>query len=424
MRTKTDGTALATANMPGGTLLDGTTDSSTGITLIGRNFPSYGDAQNQNFVHLLENFADTVPPTTSLTALNALVGTIWYDTGTKKLRVFDGVNWNPASSTIVANTAPTSITYTLNIGDQWWDTVNSQLNAWNGSQWQLIGPDNNGFAMLETELESNVAAINANVTQLRTDTGTYMTANVGAINSTIGQLRTDTGTYMTANVSAVNSTISQLRTDTGTYMTTNVSVLNTTISRLRTDTGNYMTANVASLNTSINAVQTQLNSAVASINGNVTSGFTAANANAAATTTSLNSLTAAVQLLAPLASPTFTGTPVAPTPSPSDNSTKLATTAYVDNSASALSSDYNSKFTNEVTARNSAIATAISPLAPLANPALTGTPTAPTATAGTNTTQIATTAFVTQAVSSSAMKYTVSTGTPSGGSDGDFWFQI
>jgi hypothetical protein len=37
--------------------------------------------------------------------------------------------------------------------------------------------------------------------------------------------------------------------------------------------------------------------------------------------------------------------------------------------------------------------------APLASPALTGTPTAPTATAGTNTTQVATTAYVTSAVS-------------------------
>mgnify|MGYP000937111969 CR=1 FL=1 len=40
--------------------------------------------------------------------------------------------------------------------------------------------------------------------------------------------------------------------------------------------------------------------------------------------------------------------------------------------------------------------------APLASPALTGTPTAPTATAGTNTTQIATTAFVTGAVTGKA----------------------
>jgi hypothetical protein len=68
--------------------------------------------------------------------------------------------------------------------------------------------------------------------------------------------------------------------------------------------------------------------------------------------------------LAPIASPAFTGTPTAPTPTAGDNSTKVATTAFV------------------------------ASYAPLASPALTGVPTAPTATVGTNTTQIATTAFV------------------------------
>ena len=56
--------------------------------------------------------------------------------------------------------------------------------------------------------------------------------------------------------------------------------------------------------------------------------------------------------------------------------------------------------------------------APLASPALTGTPTAPTATAGTNTTQIATTAFVQTAISgvSGAMyfKGTIGTGGTAG----------
>ena len=46
--------------------------------------------------------------------------------------------------------------------------------------------------------------------------------------------------------------------------------------------------------------------------------------------------------------------------------------------------------------------TASSTYAPLASPSLTGTPTAPTAAAGTNTTQIATTAFVKAAVDASA----------------------
>ena len=49
---------------------------------------------------------------------------------------------------------------------------------------------------------------------------------------------------------------------------------------------------------------------------------------------------------------------------------------------------------NYLSGVSSAIQTQLGLKAPLASPALTGTPTAPTATAGTNTTQIATTAFV------------------------------
>ena len=56
--------------------------------------------------------------------------------------------------------------------------------------------------------------------------------------------------------------------------------------------------------------------------------------------------------------------------------------------------------------------------APLASPALTGTPTAPTAAAGTNTTQIATTAYVTNAISgitgSMVFKGTIGTGGTAG----------
>ena len=416
--TKTDGTILATTNMPNGTLLDGTTDSSIGLTLVGRNYPNYGQIQNDNFVHLVENFADTVPPTSSLAALSALVGTIWYDTGLKKIRVFDGTNWNPASSTFVANLAPTTSTYTLSNGDQWWDTVNLQLNSWNGTNWVLIGPDRNAFSMLEAELESNVAAINANVTQLRVDTGNYMTANVATINANVTQLRIDTGNYMTANVVAVNSSLNQLRVDTGNYMTANVATINANIgtvqtqinstiaslaantsagfvaananaatiatsvnslnqtlssalNQLRVDTGNYMTSNVATLNSTISTVQTQINSTIASLAGNTSAGFTAANANAATITTSVNSINQALTLLAPLANPVFTGTPHAPTASPGNNSAQLATTAYVDASALVLSTDYNTKIGTEASNRNIAIANAINPLAPLASPALT-----------------------------------------------------
>ena len=82
----------------------------------------------------------------------------------------------------------------------------------------------------------------------------------------------------------------------------------------------------------------------------------------------VTNLTSDLALKAALASPALTGSPTAPTQSASDNSTKIATTAYADAAVGSKASS--------------------------ASPTLTGTPVAPTAAVDTNTTQIATTAFV------------------------------
>ena len=74
-------------------------------------------------------------------------------------------------------------------------------------------------------------------------------------------------------------------------------------------------------------------------------------------------------------------------PSSTVSTTELG---YLDGVTSAIQTQIDSKL---------ATATASSTYAPLANPALTGVPTAPTATAGTNTTQVATTAYVGTAIS-------------------------
>jgi hypothetical protein len=74
-------------------------------------------------------------------------------------------------------------------------------------------------------------------------------------------------------------------------------------------------------------------------------------------------------------------------PSSTVSATELG---YLDGVTSAIQTQIDSKL---------ATATASSTYAPLASPALTGTPTAPTATAGTNTTQVATTAYVGTAIS-------------------------
>ena len=97
-----------------------------------------------------------------------------------------------------------------------------------------------------------------------------------------------------------------------------------------------------------------------------------------------------------LNSPSFIGTPLAPTPPVSDNSQRLATTAFVMSEITAIDTgvlSWNGRV-GIVTLSLSDVTGAGG--APLASPGFTGTPTAPTANAGTSTTQIATTAFVMQ----------------------------
>ena len=112
---------------------------------------------------------------------------------------------------------------------------------------------------------------------------------------------------------------------------------------------------------------------------------------------------------APLASPALTGTPTAPTAASGTNTTQIATTAFVKAAVDAKTVPVATTTTPKMDgtaavgsetkwAKGDHVHPTDTSRAPLASPALTGTPTAPTATAGTSSTQIATTAFVGTAV--------------------------
>ncbi|MDM4834821.1 tail fiber protein [Escherichia coli] len=116
----------------------------------------------------------------------------------------------------------------------------------------------------------------------------------------------------------------------------------------------------------------------------------------------------ALALKAPLASPAFTGTPTAPTAAQGTNSTQIANTAFVKAAITALINGAPGTLDTlkEIAAAinndpnfSTTINNALALKAPLASPALTGIPTAPTAAQGTNNTQIATTAYVRAAIS-------------------------
>lgn len=100
---------------------------------------------------------------------------------------------------------------------------------------------------------------------------------------------------------------------------------------------------------------------------------------------------------APLASPALTGTPTAPTAAADTNTTQIATTAYVVGqvgTATPLMNNTAAVGTSLKYSRQDHVHPSDTTRAPLASPALTGTPTAPTAAVDTNTTQVATTAYV------------------------------
>lgn len=120
---KTDGSVLTT-------VADSTLDTTSDLTLIGKNYAGYGEIQNENFVYLLENFANTTAPS------SPIAGELWWDTGTSTLKVYTGTNWKGAGGLTRQATAPSSPSE----GELWFDTTNDQLFAWDNTSWILVGP--------------------------------------------------------------------------------------------------------------------------------------------------------------------------------------------------------------------------------------------------------------------------------------------
>jgi hypothetical protein len=115
-------------------LTDGIIDiTSTDITLVGRNYKGFGEAFNENFVKIIENFAATSAPS------NPLAGQLWYDTSENRLKIYDGITFKTAGSPTVSSTQPTNLVS----GDLWIDNAENKLYFWDGTDLVLVGPQYN-----------------------------------------------------------------------------------------------------------------------------------------------------------------------------------------------------------------------------------------------------------------------------------------
>lgn len=142
---KSDGTAFTT-------LQDSTIDTTASLTLVGRNYIGYGEIQNENFLFLLENFANTTSPARPIS------GQLWFDTTANVLKAYDGTKWVEVGSAAISASPPQDPP----AGAFWFKSGANTLHTWTGTTWAFVGPETaEGFGVTR-----------ARSTTLFADTGT------------------------------------------------------------------------------------------------------------------------------------------------------------------------------------------------------------------------------------------------------------
>ena len=121
--TLTDGAVFAT-------IADGTINTASSMTLVGKNYAGYGQFLNDDIIRLLESGSNATAPSAPLQ------GQLWFDSTAGLLKVYNGTVFKTISAATASTTAPSS----NSTGDLWFDTTNQQLNVWTGTAWLLVGP--------------------------------------------------------------------------------------------------------------------------------------------------------------------------------------------------------------------------------------------------------------------------------------------
>jgi microcystin-dependent protein len=144
---------------------DNTVNTTTTLSIPGRFTTDYGTLIGQNFLQLLENFANNSAPA------RPVEGQLWYDTsiGINLLKIYDGTNWIEAGGLKRGDSAPAVANSVA--GDLWADTDNQQLYIFTGSGWILVGPEFSDGLAAGVRPTTITGTDNVNYTALKVEVG-------------------------------------------------------------------------------------------------------------------------------------------------------------------------------------------------------------------------------------------------------------
>lgn len=124
-------------------------NTSTSLKLLGKNYPGYGEIIAENLVHILESFANSIPPE------NPIEGQLWYNPNNEIVSVYTSSGeWKSLGNVNIENTNP-QIGSTSSPGNIWVNSLNNRVFVYTGSVWLEIATfvDGNGI-FLKTRFDS------------------------------------------------------------------------------------------------------------------------------------------------------------------------------------------------------------------------------------------------------------------------------